>query len=68
MKVEEGDLVKLKNIRGDHWNSNGRMDHFCGKTVRVNSMFCDSRIFTIVGEDWTFDLNDVVAIIKRGGE
>ena len=64
-----GDIVKLKNIRGRNWNIRGKMDHYCGKRIRVVEIVGDYGFKTdpdihSAYRRWTFNIDDVVAVIK----
>lgn len=71
-KLKIGDTVRLKNKRGYHWNSEGKMDKFLGKVVRIGKLdlhgldnYSSIQTFNIVEEPkWCFDSSDVVEIIE----
>lgn len=73
MKLKVGDKVKLKNIRGRWWNSDGMMDKYIGKIVTVSGIHRDSigNWFTIKEDDgrgfprWEFKLEDIEYVVKQ---
>lgn len=70
MKLKVGDKVKLKNRRGQEWNSNGKMDKYIGKLVTVSDIWHGNG-FTIKEDDgrgfprWVFCLEDIEYVVKQ---
>lgn len=38
MRIEKGNIVKVKDKRGMHWNQSGKMDHWMGKIVKIRKV------------------------------
>lgn len=73
MKLKVGDKVKLKNIRGKFWNSDGMMDKYIGKIVTVSDIHQGAfrNGFAIKEDDgrgfprWVFQLEDIEYVVKQ---
>lgn len=65
MKYKVGDILKLKNKRGSWWNSQGKMDKFIGRVVKVRLVDLRSKFFKIelidefLDTGWSFREDDV---------
>lgn len=73
MKLKVGDKVKLKNRRGNGWNSEGMMDKYVGKIVTVSDIYqgYSGNGFTIKEDDgrgfprWVFNSEDIEYVVKQ---
>lgn len=73
MKINIGDRVKLKNIRGRWWNGFGKMDKYIGKIVTVSGIYQGKlkNGFTIKEDDGrgfprcVFYLEDVECVVNQ---
>lgn len=61
---KRGDIVKIKNRRGDGWNSEGHMDCYCGTIVTLTKVSDESLGCKILEDNgkWYWNLDDFEAV------
>jgi hypothetical protein len=61
MVPNQGKKIKIKTfrIRPDHWNSNGNMDSYMGKTVTISKWSVHGFKIIEDGERWCWEYGDI---------